>query len=164
VDVRAEAIRLVVAMFALAAGVTAVRVIRYDGYTVQGVNMEPSLHVGDDVLVHHDDSIQPGDIVIATIPTGSRVLSRVIGVGGDVLEFVDDGVRRNGVLLEEDYLAPGTVTDPPADGTRAVVPPFTLYLMGDNRSSSTDSRHYGPVPVDGVVGSVADAWWWPPAD
>lgn len=164
VDVRSEAIRLVAAMFVLAAAVGGFRAIRYDGFTIKGENMAPTFEVGDDVLVRHDGSIEPGDVVIATIPTGTRVLSRVVGIGGDVLVFKDGRVKRNGVLLDEAYLAPGTVTDPPAAGDRAVVPPATLYLMGDNRGSSTDSRRYGPVSVEGVLGSVADAWWWPPAD
>jgi signal peptidase I len=162
VDVRAEALRLVVAMLVLVGGLTAVRVFRYDGYTVQGVNMAPTLESGDDLLVRHDGAVSPGEVVIATIPGGSKVLSRVVAVGGDVVVFADGGVVRNGVRLSEDYLAPGTVTEPPGDGTtRVVVRPGTVYLLGDNRGVSTDSRDYGAVPLEGIVGSVVDVWWWP---
>jgi signal peptidase I len=165
VELRAEVLRLALALAVLVAGVTAIRVVRYDGFTVKGVNMEPAMMVGDDYLVRPDGNAGRGDVVVAEIPGGSNVLSRVIAVGGDVIEFADGQVLLNGAVLTEPYLAPGTRTEGPESGLlKTVVPPTTVYLMGDNRGSSQDSRIYGPVSADGVVGSVVDAWWWLPAD
>jgi signal peptidase I len=143
VELRAEVLRLALALAVLAAGLTAIRVVRYDGFTVTGVNMEPAMVVGEHYLVRPDGNAGRGDVI----------------------EFADGQVLLNGAVLVEPYLAPGTSTEGPEDGLlKTVGPPTTMYLMGDNRGSPQDSRIYGPVSADGVVGSVVDAWWWLPAD
>lgn len=95
-------------------------------------------------------------------PTGSAqdFIKRVIAVGGDTVEGVDGRVVVNGRTLEEPYLEPGTETSSfgPVD-----VPEGMIFVMGDNRDNSDDSRNFGPVPADTVVGR-AFLLIWPPRD
>jgi signal peptidase I len=76
-------------------------------------------------------------------------IKRIIGKEGDIIEFKDDKVFRNGEELVEDY------TNGPAKYNiedAIVVPEGYVFVMGDNRNRSEDSRHIGPVPVDHIVG------------
>jgi signal peptidase I len=95
-------------------------------------------------------------------PTGTSqdYIKRVIAVGGDKIEGRDGRIYVNGEAVEEPYLAEGvqTSTFGPVD-----VPAGSIFVMGDNRNNSADSRAFGPVPVDTVVGR-AFLLIWPPAD
>lgn len=79
-------------------------------------------------------------------------IKRVIGKPGDILEFRDGKVIRNGVALNESYTnGPMLYTS----DTKVVVPDNNVFVMGDNRNNSSDSRYIGPVPVDHVLGKMA---------
>lgn len=102
-----------------------------------------------------DDLIEPMNNYIAIFDRSRQEHSvwvkRVIGKSGDVLEFRDGAVWRNGNRLDEPY------TNGPMefsmDGSYTV-PEGTVFVMGDNRNHSSDSRFIGPVPVDHVLGRV----------
>lgn len=81
----------------------------------------------------------------------SMWVKRVIGRPGDVLEFKDNAVWRNGVKLKENYIKEemNYNLDYPI-----TVPEGTVFVMGDNRNHSADSRFIGPVPIDHVLGRV----------
>ena len=95
-------------------------------------------------------------------PTGGTqdFIKRVMAVGGDTIEGREGRVFVNGEVVEEPYLSDGTETSPfgPID-----VPKDMIFVMGDNRGNSDDSRAFGPIPVDEVVGH-AFLLLWPPAD
>lgn len=95
-------------------------------------------------------------------PTGTAqdFIKRVIGVEGDRVEGKDGKVFVNGQAIDEPYLPEGasTLAFPPIE-----VPEDTIFVMGDNRNNSDDSRNFGPIPVDTVVGH-AFILIWPPAD
>ncbi|MEU1125130.1 signal peptidase I [Streptomyces sp. NPDC005899] len=101
-----------------------------------------------------------------TEPAETDFVKRVVGVGGDRVVCCDKRgrVEVNGTALDEDYLHPGD--DPSAVAFDIVVPAGTLWMMGDHRSNSRDSRDHlgqpggGMVPVDRVVGRV-DWLGWP---
>ena len=103
---------------------------------------------------------------VGLYPSGGHLVKRVIGVGGDHVVCCDaqDRITVNGVPLEEkSYIAPGTS---PSDRPFNVdVPPGRLWVMGDNRSNSEDSRFHqelpgeGTVPVHDVVGKVWAIVW-----
>ncbi len=77
-------------------------------------------------------------------------IKRVIGLPGDHLEFINGAVHRNGEALVEDY-----IKESMNEGFEAtVVPEGHIYVMGDNRNRSSDSRHVGPVPLSNVQGRV----------
>ena len=146
-------------------------------YQVEMTSMENTVQPGQYVLV---DKLTPrwaaygrGDIVVFEPPeawsTVRRVpfIKRVIGLPGDTVKLVDGQVVVNGVELNEPYLyAEGDgnpePTDPQIGGiTEWVVPPGDLFVMGDHRQASADSRSFGPITISSVVGR---AWlrYWPP--
>jgi signal peptidase I len=134
--------------------------------------LEPEQYVLVDKLTPRFDTYKRGDIVVFEPPTDwvqpdrTPFIKRVIGVGGDTIEIRDDGlVYVNGVALDEPYLFASEDGDPPdpttaSDQTRWTIPAGELFLMGDHRGNSADSRQFGPVEVSQVIGR---AWlrYWP---
>jgi signal peptidase I len=88
----------------------------------------------------------------------SDIIKRVMAVGGDSVEAKDGEVLVNGERVDEPYLAEGVVT---ADFSPITVPDDAVWVMGDNRAGSGDSRSFGPVPLDAIVGK-AFLLVWPP--
>ena len=132
--------------------------------------LEPDQYVLVDKLTPRFDPYVRGEIIVFTPPPdwsqgdGTPFIKRIIGVGGDTIEIEDGQVYVNDVALAESYLfanadgpEPTTTTiDPP----RWVVPLGEVFVMGDHRSHSADSRAFGAIPVDTIVGR---AWlrYWP---
>ena len=144
-------------------------------YRVQQQSMEhtlePEQYVLVDKLTPHFGPYSRGDIVVFNPPSswtqqadGTPYIKRVIGVGGDQIEIKDDGtVWVNGTQLIEPYLfaVDGQPQPTVASGqNRWVVPAGELFVMGDHREKSADSRAFGTVPVSAVIGR---AWlrYWP---
>jgi signal peptidase I len=141
-------------------------------YRVEQVSMEPSLMPGQHLLVDkltpRFDSYSRGDIVVfhapGTAPDSIPYIKRVIGVGGDHIALKDGHVVVNGVQLDEPYLSDDGqdhgATLPLDAGTSWDVPAGDIFVMGDHRARSVDSRSFGPVAVDQVIGR---AWlrFWP---
>lgn len=151
---------------------------------VSGESMEPTLHNGEYLIVSKIGHVMRkmpnyGDIVIIDsrthydrtwrddvaepmtnyfaffnkkYQTKNIWVKRVIGKPGDTLAFHDGHVYRNGEKLDEPYI------NEPMDYTQPgeiKIPDGEVFVMGDNRNHSSDSRFIGPVPLDHVVGSVA---------
>lgn len=141
-------------------------------FRIPSDSMVPTLLDGDRVLVNklsydlHD--INRGDVVVFgrpdTLPSSpgepEDLIKRVIGLPGDELITKDGSVYVNGRLLEEPYLPAGTVSG--GIDAALVVPEGEIFVMGDNRMNSSDSRVFGSVPSDSVVGR-AFMVMWPPA-
>ena len=142
-------------------------------YKVQQSSMERTLmqeqYVLVDKLTPRFDSYKRGDIVVFTPPEDwvgadhTPFIKRVIGVGGDTVEIHDGGVYINDERLDEPYIyteSDGTVQTTDASQERWVIPDGDLFLMGDHRQDSADSRAFGPVAVNQVIGR---AWlrYWP---
>ena len=143
-------------------------------YKVQQQSMEhtlePDQYVLVDKLTPRLDTYKRGDIVVFTPPAewaqedGTPFIKRVIGVGGDTVEVKDGEVYVNGTVLVEPYLfadAPGDPPDPTVAAQESwTVPKGELFLMGDHRANSADSRSFGTVPVSQIIGR---AWlrYWP---
>lgn len=87
-------------------------------------------------------------------------IKRVIGLPGDYIEIKDGKVYRNEEILEEPYLDNGTVTDA-VEGcfTDIIVPDGYVYVLGDNREVSGDSRRFGCIPIDKIEGKAVFRFW-----
>ena len=87
-------------------------------------------------------------------------IKRVIGLPGDYVEIKNKSVYLNGQALEEKYLDAGTVTDS-AEGffLDVVVPDGYVYVLGDNREVSGDSRRFGCIPIDKIEGKAVFRFW-----
>lgn len=88
-------------------------------------------------------------------------IKRVIGIAGDKIEIKDGKVYLNDELLQEDYLDEGVITDMGTYGlfSEVVVPEGYVFVMGDNRGHSTDSRCFGCIPVSKIEGKVLIRFW-----
>ncbi len=89
----------------------------------------------------------------------SALIKRVIAVGGETIEIVEGRVLVDGTAIDEPYLRDGTQM--PDFGPEAI-PEDHVFVMGDNRQASQDSRRFGPIPVDDIVGR-AFVRVWPPS-
>ncbi|MFY9178094.1 MAG: signal peptidase I [Caldicoprobacterales bacterium] len=140
-----------------------IRMFLFETTLVYGKSMESTLHDRDRViinkLIYQFNLPKRGDIVVFKNPenTKENFVKRVIGLPGDTIEIVDEKVYVNDELLDEPYINEPTKGDFP----KVEVPPDTIFVMGDNRNSSQDSRNpkVGFVPIDNVIGKAQLRIW-----
>lgn len=131
---------------------------------VVGNSMEPTLYNGDRLLLSATDSVyQSGDIVVIDRYTTEPLIKRVIAVGGDTVEIVDSVVKVNDRPLYESY---AKFDDSAASGRyyqKITVPRGYLFVMGDNRDHSQDSRDddIGLIASSDVMGRAVYCIWPP---
>jgi signal peptidase I len=131
---------------------------------VEGQSMEPNLHSEQRLVVeklsYRFHGPQRFDIVVLKMPSQGEelLIKRVIGLPGETIEIRDGLVYVDGNPLEEPFTDDLTHA---GQESVVIVPPLHIYVMGDNRDRSNDSRSFGPVSIDNIVGR---AWfsYWPP--
>lgn len=130
---------------------------------VESISMQPTLHAGNFVLVNKIayklGSPERGDVIVFRYPPDPEqvpYIKRIIGLPGDSVRISDGKVYVNGQLLVEPYIAATT-----HQGGEWTVPEEALFVMGDNRNNSSDSRSWGMVPMENVIGK-AEVVYWPP--
>jgi signal peptidase I len=142
-----------------------VKTFLFQAFYIPSLSMYPTLDKGDRVLVNklsydlHD--VHRGDLVVFERPpneptTIKDLIKRVIGLPGDVIEARDGVVYVNGAALVESYVDKGDRTE---NLPRQTVPDKSLFVMGDNRNNSEDSRVFGPIPEKTVVGRAFVRVW-----
>ena len=149
-----------------------VRTFLLQMFWIPSVSMAPTLEKGDRVIVTKvGDVADPGrgDIIVfgrpPALPSGEEhLIKRVIGLPGDRVAFADGDVYINEQLLPEPYLPEGTETlqlQQPGCLIEApcVVGPHQFWMMGDNRDESADSRRFGPIEQDTIVGRAFVTVW-----
>jgi signal peptidase I len=92
-------------------------------------------------------------------PSTEEFIKRVIGLPGETVDVKDGKVWINGRELVEPYLPKGTITVPITARFPLKIPPGDLWVMGDNRTNSSDSRVFGPIPEKTVVGRTILKVW-----
>jgi signal peptidase I len=160
-------------------------------YQIPSPSMEPTLDVGQRVLVdrvgYHFGDPSIGDIVVFHPPQGAvsgpqcgvrvppseacpqpvdqeadtNFIKRIVAGPGDRLSIKDGHPVVNGVMAQEDFINPchnGGTCDLPKTIT---IPQNEYFMMGDNRGSSDDSRFWGPVPRDWIIGEAFFTYWPP---
>ncbi|NOU77954.1 signal peptidase I [Paenibacillus sp. LMG 31459] len=157
-----------------------IRWLLFKPFIVDGPSMQPNFHTGERVIVNeilYDiRTPQRGEVIVFHVPSEGRdFIKRVIGVAGDTVKVEGDVVTVNGEPVNETYIQ-GAIDDahnnnslynnknfPNEDFTDGTVPEGHVFVMGDNRSDSTDSRMIGYVPLGDIVGR-ADLIFWPVKD
>jgi signal peptidase I len=127
---------------------------------VYGQSMEPNLHPNQrlivDKLSYRLHSPQRNDIVVVDLPDMEEMLvKRIIALPGETVEVRRGSVYVNGVAIPEPY--PHDLT--PYDMAPRTLGPLAYFVMGDNRGNSNDSRAFGPVTRDEIVGRVWLRYW-----
>ena len=174
-NVEAILIAVIIALF--------IRTFVVQAFKIPSGSMKPTLQVGDHILVNKFiygvkipylstvvlpvKDPQRGDIVVFKFPVDPRkdFIKRVIAVPGDVVEIRDKTIFINGRRVNHDY---GVFSDPrtiagnlkPRDNLGPItVPKDALFVMGDNRDESFDSRFWGFVPIRDVSGKAFIIYW-----
>jgi len=131
-------------------------------FSIPSASMVPTLQEGDRVLVNrflfYFQEPEKGDVVVFHPPIDPETdyIKRVVGVEGDVVAVADGRLVVNGEVQEEPYLN-GPIMN--SDFEAFTVGPDQIFVMGDNRNSSGDSRVFGPVDVDQVLGEAFLVYW-----
>ncbi len=135
-------------------------------FRVPSGTMVPTLLVGDHFLADKTlsaEDLRRGDVIVFRYPrdTTKNFVKRVVGLPGDTVEIVRKGLLINGEPVEEGYVLYG---DPNAvEGRDAFgpieVPAGALFVLGDNRGRSYDSRHWGFVPYGHLIGRAMFVYW-----
>ncbi|MBX7235235.1 MAG: signal peptidase I [Caldilineales bacterium] len=132
---------------------------------VEGYSMEPTLYGHQRLVIekvsYHLHPPHRGDIIVIHVPNYGRemLIKRVIGLPGETIQVSSGQVLIDGQPLAEPYLRTVTRGDYPV----LTVPAGSVFVMGDNRNNSNDSRSFGPITFDNIVGR---AWvrYWPFSD
>lgn len=137
-----------------------------DGYRVPAGGMEPTLQLGQKFMVnsiaYRDSAPKHGDIIVFTYPedTSIRFVKRVVGLPRDTVELEYNELRVNGTLKVEPYANYNSNAPPPVRpyedyaNFTAIVGENTVFVLGDNRYASLDSRNFGAIPFGNIRGKV----------
>ncbi len=139
-------------------------------FEVEQHSMERTFVEGQYVLVdrlsHLWSPYARGQVIVFRAPEGSSrpepLIKRVIATGGQTVDIRDGNVYVDGTQLDEPYLFQGDDgAAEPTDSatTHWVVPEGDLFVMGDHRQVSSDSRAFGPIPVSSVIGRAMLRYW-----
>jgi signal peptidase I len=149
-----------------ASGDLRARIFGYATYRIPSTSMLPTLQFGDMILVsswsYARHSPQRGDVIVYFPPHSPGVpwVSRVAGVPGDVVAIRDGVLSVNGTPVREPYLDPAALTRPESiTFEQTTVPADGLFMLGDNRDQSEDSRFWGFASTQAVVGRVNAIWY-----
>jgi len=159
-----------------------IRTFIVQAFKIPSGSMEPTLAIGDHLLVNKFlygirvpivgtrllSFIQPerGDVIVFVYPEdpSKDFIKRIVAVGGDQIEVRNKVIYLNGEKApdEHGYFAPGSRIYP--SGKRDNFGPYTVpqghvFVMGDNRDHSHDSRFWGPVPVTDILGKAFILYW-----
>lgn len=140
-------------------------------YKIPAASMLPTLEIGDHILVNKTSwgkaSNKRGEIVVFKYPEDPQrnFIKRIVAIGGDTIEIRNKVVYVNGSSLSEPYiqhtdpLIKQVRTDPRDNVGPYTVPQNKFFVMGDNRDQSYDSRYWGYVPDEYIIGKALKIYW-----
>jgi signal peptidase I len=160
--VQRRRLRLGATAAVLALLVLLLAVLVSEPFTVRSSSMAPTLHTGDQILAERltprFGHLERGDLVVFRAPaTRALLVKRVVALAGDRVGLADGRLVVNGHRRPEAYVDLASV-----DGVYfgpEVVPARSVFVMGDDRADSVDSRDFGPVALDQVLGRVLWRLW-----
>ncbi len=150
-----------------------IRAFFFANYMVHGESMMPTIQHGERLIInkigYYFGEPERFDLIVFHANEDSDYIKRVIGLPGDHIEYRDDTLYINGEAYEEEYLEEsiqqtinGNFTE---DFTleevtnQSEVPPGTVFVLGDNRQNSMDSRQLGFIDMDQIVGKASFRYW-----
>jgi signal peptidase I len=166
----APATRSAIEWFAVIVGALVVALVvktfLIQAFYIPSESMLPTLEVGDRVLVNklsYDlGDVERGDLIVFDRPGGpgpdgiAELIKRVVALPGETVEAHDNRVYVDGRQLDESYLPEGSTT---TSFGPEVVPEEAVWVMGDNRAASDDSRRFKAIPMDDIVGRAFVTIW-----
>ncbi len=152
-----------------------VKLFLLQAFYIPSLSMYPTLHEGDRVLVnklsYRLHGVNRGDVIVFERPaseTSSTIpdlIKRVVALSGESVVIKEGSVFVDGARLDENYLPDGTVTSSAnapnkcSEQAPCVVPSGQVWVMGDNRGDSKDSRYFGPIDKSSIVGRAFITVW-----
>ncbi|GCE05630.1 signal peptidase I [Dictyobacter aurantiacus] len=134
-------------------------------FNIDGMSMEPNLHNQELVIVDKWSYFfhQPshGDVIVFVAPPNPTqdYIKRIVGMPGDVITIQGTNVTVNNRQLSETYVDPHRQGNPYPPITNMTVPQGAYFVLGDNRNGSSDSRDWGCVPQQNIIGRAALVYW-----
>jgi len=153
-----------------------IKAFLFQAYYIPSPSMNPTLFEGDRILVNKLSyklhSVNRGDLIVFDTPEASGeddLIKRVIGLPGEFVNVEEERIEIDGGLLLEPYLplssniksfaTPVNCVNRPDENYGCRIPDDHVFVMGDNRSNSRDSRFFGPVPIEDVKGRAFIRVW-----
>ena len=153
-----------------------IKTFLFQAYYIPSPSMTPTLSEGDRILVNKLSyklhSVNRGDLIVFDTPEAGGnddLIKRVIGLPGEFVDVEDGRIEIDGGLLLEPYLplntdinsfsTPANCVNRPNENSGCRIPDEHVFVIGDNRSNSRDSRFFGPVPVEDVEGRAFIRVW-----
>ena len=153
-----------------------IKAFLFQAYYIPSPSMNPTLFEGDRILVNKLSyklhSVNRGDLIVFDTPEASGeddLIKRVIGLPGEFVNVEEERIEIDGGLLLEPYLplssniksfaTPVNCVNRPNENYGCRIPDDHVFVMGDNRSNSRDSRFFGPVPIEDVKGRAFIRVW-----
>ena len=139
-----------------------IRTFAFQPFFIPSGSMEPTLQIHDHILVNKFSyrfwDLQRGDIVVFKYPLDPKrdFVKRLIGLPGETVQVKNNKVYVSGREIQENYLPAGWKS---YDYGPVVVPENSYFMMGDNRNNSDDSRVWGALPKDLVIGKSVVVYW-----
>jgi signal peptidase I len=131
-------------------------------FTIHQTSMRPTLADGDRVLLNRLSysfrDPEAGDVIVFHSPldAGEDLVKRIVAVGGDTVLITGGDLYVNGVAVDEPYLL-----EPDFAGVypETLIPDGQVFVLGDNRDESGDSRLFGPIDTDSIIGCAFAVYW-----
>ena len=160
-----------------------IRAFVLQAFYIPSESMEPTLHKNDRIMVnklsYHLHDVRRGDLVVFRRPPNmasseiNDLIKRVVALPNETIELRGSDIYIDDQKLTEPYLADGTPTvnlgwvtgcaNPSSERNKCLIPPGHVFVMGDNRTHSSDGRVFGPIDEDLIVGR-AFVRIWPPSN
>jgi signal peptidase I len=137
----------------------------YETFRVASASMSPTLELGElfmsDSWRYHHHAVRVGEIVVLERPErpGVKYIKRVVAIAGDSVELQDGVLYRNGEPVSEPYLHVAVpYGGSPRTNTKSILGRGLIYVLGDYRDNSMDSRQWGPFQISSLRGRVQYIW------